>query len=68
MKSLKEIIENKENWRKDSPDKPPCAKCGKVIKDGAPIRMWTEHCELEISFHLDCLNDNDMEYLKEVFQ
>ena len=68
MKSLKEILENKENWRTDSPDKPPCAKCEEIIKDEVPVRMWTENCELEISFHLDCLNDDDMEYLKEVFE
>lgn len=67
MRSLKEILENKENWRTDSPDNPPCAKCGEIIDD-FPVRMWKEHCELEISFHFDCLNDDDMKYLKVLFQ
>jgi hypothetical protein len=64
--SLKEILKDKSKWREDSPDNPPCAKCDKIIDDDVPIRMWLEDGELEISFHWDCLSDEDKIFLHEV--
>ncbi|MFW9971717.1 MAG: hypothetical protein ACFFDF_16110 [Candidatus Odinarchaeota archaeon] len=53
-KALK-VLKDKTKWRTDSPDRPQCAICGKIIDRGIPLRMWNDgEVVYEISFHTYC--------------
>jgi hypothetical protein len=54
----KRIANNITKWRSCSPDHPPCAKCGKIIKD-IPIRLTNLKENKEITFHTKCGLDHE---------